>query len=127
MDNKDIVDSPKTNFEKKLVQEKYNVNVAFYIHLKEYHNGVREELEKRIEEVFFYSKGVEWKFDSFGIEKAGARSKDVLCYFIFRTANITELKKLFLEYFEDYDNASKITCSVAEYQKINERFFELKV
>ncbi len=78
---------------KKLVQEKYNVNVAFYVHLKEYNNGVRDELKRRVEEVFFYSKGVEWKFDSFGIEKAGSRGKDVLGYFIFRTANITELKK----------------------------------
>ncbi|WP_320035496.1 hypothetical protein [Halarcobacter sp.] len=127
MDNKEIVETPSTKFGKKLVQEKYNVNVAFYIHLKEYHNGVREELEARIEEVFFYSKGVDWKFDSFGIEKAGSRSKDVLGYFIFRTANITELKKLFLEYFKDYQNAHKITCSVAEYQKINEKFFELEV
>ncbi|WP_321313093.1 hypothetical protein [Halarcobacter sp.] len=125
MDNKEIVETPNTKFEKKLVQEEYNVNVAFYIHLKEYHNGVRKELESRIEEVFFYSKGVDWKFDSFGIEKAGSRSKDVLGYFIFRTANITELKKLFLEYFKDYENAQKITCSVAEYQKINEKFFEL--
>ena len=76
---------------------------------------------------FFYSKGVDWKFDSFGIEKAGSRSKDVLGYFIFRTANITELKKLFLEYFKDYDNALKITCSVAEYEKKDEKFFELSV
>lgn len=127
MDKKDIIEKPKTNFEKKLIQEKYNVNVAFYIHLKQYHNGVREELLSRLEEVFFYSKGVDWKFDSFGIEKAGSRSKDVLGYFIFRTANITELKKLFLEYFKDYENAQKITCSVAEYQKIDEKFFELDV
>jgi len=127
MDKKDIIEKPKTNFEKKLIQEKYNVNVAFYIHLKQYHNGVREELLSRLEEVFFYSKGVDWKFDSFGIEKAGSRSKDVLGYFIFRTANITELKKLFLEYFKDYDNAKKITCSVAEYEKINEKFFELDI
>lgn len=127
MDNTDIVKEAKTSFEKKLTQEKYNVNVAFYVHLKEYHNGVREELEKRIEEVFFYSKGVDWKFDSFGIEKAGSRNKNILGYFIFRTANITELKKLFLEYFKDYDNALKITCSVAEYEKIDESFFELTV
>ncbi len=127
MDNSDLVKEPETKFEKKLVQEKYNVNVAFYVHLKEYNNGVRDELKRRVEEVFFYSKGVEWKFDSFGIEKAGSRGKDVLGYFIFRTANITELKKLFLEYFKDYDNALKITCSVAEYQKINETFFELDV
>jgi hypothetical protein len=127
MDNTDLTKKAETSFEKKLVQEKYNVNVAFYIHLKEYNNTVREELEKRLEEVFFYSKGVDWKFDSFGIEKSGSRNKDVLGYFIFRTANISELKKLFLEYFEDYENAQKITCSVAEYEKISETFFELKV
>lgn len=127
MDNTDLIKEPKTPHEKKLVQKKYNVNVAFYIHLKEYNNSVREELEKRIEEVFFYSKGVDWKFDSFGIEKAGSRNKNVLGYFILRTANITELKKLFLEYFKDYSNAEKITCSISEYQKINETFFELEV
>ena len=123
----DKIEEPKTTFEKKLVQEKYNVNVAFYVHLKEYNNTVREELDKRLEEVFFYSRGVEWKFDSFGIEKAGSRNKNIVGYFIFRTANISELKKLFLEYFKDYDNAIKITCSIAEYQKINESFFELEV
>ena len=127
MDNTELISEAKTTFEKKLVQEKYNVNAAFYIHLKEYNNSVRDELEKRLEEVFFYSRGVEWKFDSFGIEKAGSRGKNILGYFIFRTANISELKKLFLEYFKDYDNAIKITCSVAEYQKINETFFELGV
>ncbi|QDF30355.1 hypothetical protein [Halarcobacter anaerophilus] len=122
-----IIEEPKSKFEKKLVQEKYNVNVAFYVHLKEYNNSVRDELLHRIEEVFFYSRGVEWKFDSFGIEKSGSRNKSILGYFIFRTANVNELKKLFLEYFKDYDNAVKITCSVAEYQKINEEFFELEV
>lgn len=127
MDNADLTKKPETKFEKRLVQEKYNVNVAFYIHLKEFNNSVREELEKRLEEVFFYAKGVDWKFDSFGIEKSGSRNKDILGYFIFRTANINELKKLFLEYFEDYDNALKITCSIAEYQKISETFFELEV
>ncbi len=125
MDNK--IEEPKTTYEKKLTQEKYNVNVAFYVHLKEYTNTVREELEKRLEEVFFYSRGVEWKFDSFGIEKAGSRNKNIVGYFIFRTANVNELKKLFLEYFKDYENAVKITCSIAEYQKINESFFELEV
>ena len=53
MDSKTVEQTPTTKYEKKLVQEKYNVNVAFYIHLKEYHNGVREELLERIEEVFF--------------------------------------------------------------------------
>ncbi|WP_258239497.1 hypothetical protein [Arcobacter sp. LA11] len=127
MDNTNLTKEPETKFEKKLIQDQYNVNVAFYVHLNEFNNNVRSELEKRIEEVFFFSKGVEWKFDSFGIEKAGSRGKDVLGYFIFRTANLTELKKLFIENFKDYENAKKITCSVAEYQKINETFFELEV
>ena len=127
MDNSDITEKPENALEKKLIQDKYNVNVAFYVHLKAYDNNVRAELERRLEEVFFFSKGVEWKFDSFGIEKAGSRGKNVLGYFIFRTANITDLKKLFLQEFKDYDNALKITCSVAEYQKIKEEFFELEV
>ncbi len=127
MDNTDLTKKPETLFETKLIQKKYNVNVAFYVHLKEYNDSVREELNKRVAEIFFYSKGIDWKFDSFGIEKTGSRSKNILGYFIFRTSNITELKKLFIEYFEDYENALKITCSVAEYQKINETFFELEV
>lgn len=127
MDKTNLSDKALTKFEKKLVQEQYNVNVAFYVHLKEYNNTVREELQKRIEEVFFFSKGVEWKFDSFGIEKAGSRGKDILGYFIFRTANITDLQKLFVNEFKDYENALKITCSVAEYEKIKEDFFELEV
>lgn len=127
MDNTDLTTKPETKYEKKLVQDAYNVNVGFYVHLKEFNNNVRTDLKNRLEEVFFYSKGMDWKFDSFGIEKAGSRGKDVLGYFIFRTANITELKKLFLNEFKDYDNALKITCSVAEYKKINETFFELEV
>jgi len=127
MDNIESIKKTQMIFEEKLLQEKYNINVAFYVHLKEYNNKVRGELQKRLEEVFFYSKGIEWKFDSFGIEKKGSRSKNILGYFIFRTANLTELKKLFLEYFEDYDNAVKIICSVAEYKKINETFFQLDV
>lgn len=122
-----VIQEAASQFQKKLVQEKYNVNVAFYVHLNAYDNNVREELERRLEEVFFFSKGVDWKFDSFGIEKAGSRGKNVLGYFIFRTANVTDLKKLFLQEFGDYDNALKITCSVAEYEKINEEFFELEV
>ena len=127
MANTDLSKEARSKFEKKLVQEKYNVNVAFYVHLKKFDDNVRTELTERIEEVFFYSKGVEWKFDSFGIEKAGSRGKNIIGYFIFRTANITELKKLFLENFKDYENAEKITCSVAEYQKIDETFFELEI
>ncbi len=121
------IQEAQTDFEKKLVQEQYNVNVAFYVHLNAYDNTVRAELERRLEEVFFFSKGVDWKFDSFGIEKAGSRGKNVLGYFIFRTANVSDLKKLFLQEFGDYENAKKITCSVAEYEKINEEFFELEV
>ncbi len=125
MDTSDLLKKAKTNFEQKLVQDEYNVNVAFYVHLKEFNNNVRRDLEKYIAEVFFYAKGVDWKFDSFGIEKAGSRGRNILSYFIFRTSNLTELKKLFIENFKDYDNALKITCSVAEYKKINETFFEL--
>ena len=127
MASQELTNKPRTEIEKKLVQDEFNVNVAFFIHLKSFDNNVREELTQRIEEVFFYSKGIEWKFDSFGIEKSGSRGKKVLAYFIFRTANLTELKKLFLGNFKDYDNALKITCSVAEYKKINETFFDLEV
>ncbi len=127
MDNTKIVQEPQSKYEKKLSQENYNINVAFYIHLKEYNNTVRAELDKRLSEVFLYSKGVEWKFDSFGIEKAGSRGKDILGYFIFRTTNISDLQKLFTKEFKDYKNASKITCSVAEYKKIDEKFFEVEL
>lgn len=127
MDNSDITQKAENVLERKLTQDKYNVNVAFYVHLKAFDNDVRAELERRLEEVFFFSKGIDWKFDSFGIEKTGSRGKNVLGYFIFRTANITDLKKLFLQEFKDYDNALKITCSIAEYQKIKEEFFELEV
>ncbi len=127
MDKTKLVQEPQTEYEKKLAQETYNINVAFYIHLKEYNNKVRDELEKRLSEVFLFSKGVEWKFDSFGIEKAGSRGKDILGYFIFRTTNISDLQKLFTKEFADYKNASKITCSVAEYKKIDEKFFEVEL
>ncbi|WP_428023193.1 hypothetical protein [Arcobacter sp.] len=127
MDNTKIVQEPQTQYEEKLAQENYNINVAFYIHLKEYNNSVRDELEKRLSEVFLFSKGVEWKFDSFGIEKAGSRGKDILGYFIFRTANVSDLQKLFTKEFADYKNATKITCSVAEYKKIDEKFFEVEL
>ncbi len=127
MDNTNLIQKAETKFEKKLIQQEYNINVAFYVHLKQFNDQVRSELKSRIEEVFFYSKGVDWKFDSFGIEKTGSRGKDILGYFIFRTSNLTELQKLFLEYFKDYENAIKITCSVAEYKKINESFFELEI
>lgn len=46
MDNTKIVQKPQTQFESKLAQEDYNINVAFYVHLKEYNNTVRDELEK---------------------------------------------------------------------------------
>ena len=127
MKNINIIENAETEFGKKLVQNEYNVNVAFYVHLKEFNNNVRKELEKRIEEVFFFSKGIDWKFDSFGIEKSGSRGTDIVGYFVFRTANLKELKKEFLEHFKDYDNSFKITCSVAEYQKISETFFELEI
>jgi len=127
MTNTNIIENAETMFEKKLVQNEYNVNVAFYVHLKEYNNSVRDELNIRTEEVFFFSKGIDWKFDSFGIEKSGSRGTDVVGYFVFRTANLKELKKQFVDQFKDYSNATKITCSVAEYQKISETFFELEV
>jgi hypothetical protein len=127
MDKTKIVQIPQTEYEEKLAQENYNINVAFYVHLKAYNNTVRDELEKRLGEVFLFSKGVEWKFDSFGIEKAGSRGKDILGYFIFRTANISDLQKLFTKEFGDYENALKITCSVAEYKKIDEKFFEVEL
>ncbi|MFA9373215.1 MAG: hypothetical protein ACERKK_03555 [Poseidonibacter sp.] len=116
-----------TDKEKKLVQDESNVNVAFYVHLKEYNNNVRKELKKRLEEVFFFSKGVNWKFDSFGIEKAGSRHTDVLGYFIFKTSKVEKLKKLFIQEFADYENASKITFSIAKYKKVEETFFEIDV
>ena len=127
MKNLNIIEDAKSNYETKLIQNDYNINVGFYVHLKEFNNNVRDELNKRIEEVFFFSKGINWKFDSFGIEKTGSRGTDIVGYFVFRTANLKELKKQFTEQFKDYDNAIKITCSVAEYQKISETFFELEV
>jgi len=127
MKDLNIIEDAKTSFETKLVQNDYNVNVGFYVHLKKFNNNVRDELNKRIEEVFFFSKGINWKFDSFGIEKTGSRGTEVVGYFVFRTANLKELKKQFIEHFKDYDNAIKITCSVAEYQKISETFFELEI
>ncbi len=116
-----------TEFETKLIQERFNVNVAFYIHLKQFELHTRKELKEKIEEVFFFSKSIEWKFDSFGIEKQGSREKDIIAYFIFRTCNIKKLQKLFKQEFNSYDNAIKITCSVAKYEKIEESFFELEV
>ena len=110
-----------------LVQSEYNCNVAFYIHLKEFNQNVRDDLEKRISEVFFFSRGVNWKFDSFGIEKAGERKNEILGFFIFRTAEVDKLKKLFLQEFKDYPNAVKISCSVAKYQKVCEEFFVLDI
>ncbi|MBU3015274.1 hypothetical protein KO488_10930 [Poseidonibacter lekithochrous] len=120
------IEIAQTTNQKKLVQDEFNVNVAFYIHLKTFDDSTRKELKQRIKEVFFFSKGVHWKFDSFGIEKPGSRGPDILGYFVFRTSNVEKLKKLFLSEFKDYENASKITCSVAKYEKISETFFELE-
>lgn len=122
-----ISSEPKTQSEQKLVQQQYNTNVAFYVHLKEYNNSVREELIRRIEEVFFFAKGVDWKFDSFGIEKAGSRGTDILGYFIFRSADAKKLQDFFIQEFKDYDNALKITCSIAKYEKVDEKFFQIGV
>ncbi len=114
-----------TEFEKKLVQEKYNTNVAFYIHIKEFDNSVQVDIQKRIGDVFYFIKGIDWNFDSFGVEKAGSRGRDILCYFILRSSDVEKLQKLFAQYLKDYENAVKITCSVAKYEKIEEEFFEL--
>ncbi|MDY3204002.1 MAG: hypothetical protein RBR70_02880 [Arcobacter sp.] len=127
MSNINLIEKPITTEQEKLVQSEFNTNVAFYVHLKAYDNKVREELEKRITEVFFFTRGIDWKFDSFGIEKAGSRGTEILGYFIFRAVETEKLQKLFVEEFKDYDNAIKITCSVAKYQKVEESFFDLEV
>ncbi|MDD3055976.1 MAG: hypothetical protein PHE16_08855 [Aliarcobacter sp.] len=127
MSNINIIEKPMTPEQEKLVQSQFNTNVAFFIHLKAYNNGVRDELEKRLSEVFFFSRGIDWKFDSFGIEKTGSRGTEVLGYFIFRAVEIEKLQKLFIEEFKDYENAKKITCSVSKYEKVEESFFELEI
>lgn len=127
MKSSEIVKEPQTEDQTKLVQSQFNTNVAFYVHLKAYNNQVREELEKRLSEVFFFTRGIDWKFDSFGIEKAGSRGKDVLGYFIFRAVELEKLQKLFIEEFKDYENAIRISCSVAKYEKVEEEYFELNV
>ena len=114
-------------FKDKLTQTEFNTNVAFYVHLKQWDDKLRSELKARIKEVFFFSKGIHWKFDSFGIEKAGTRQNEILGYFIFRTTDVEKLKKLFTDEFKNYNNAYKITCSVAKYEKKEEEFFELEV
>ncbi|MGM0519771.1 MAG: hypothetical protein ACQERD_09035 [Campylobacterota bacterium] len=123
----EVTQKPVTKEQEKLVQEEFNTNVAFYVHLKEFNDSVRADLKRRIKEVFFFSKGVHWKFDSFGIEKPGSRNADILGYFIFRTVDEKKLQKLFLDEFKDYSNAKKISCSVAKYQKTQESFFEIDV
>ena len=123
----EILDQATTPALEKLVQDEFNTNVAFYVHLKQFNDNVRADLNKRIKEVFFFTKGVHWKFDSFGIEKAGSRGTDILGYFIFRANDVVKLQKLFRDEFRDYDNAIKISCSVAKYQKTEEVFFELDV
>ncbi len=127
MQSSEIVKNPETKDQEKLVQSDFNTNVAFYIHLKEYNNQVRDELKNRLKEVFFFSKGIDWKFDSFGIENKGSRGTNVLGYFIFRAVEVEKLQKLFIAEFKDYENATRISCSVAKYEKVEEEFFELKV
>ena len=127
MSNSNIIENPNNEEQEKLVQSQFNINVAFYVHLKAYNNSVREELEKRLSEVFFFTRGIDWKFDSFGIEKTGSRGTEVLGYFIFRAVELEKLQKLFVDEFKDYDNAIKITCSVAKYENIEESFFELEI
>mgnify|MGYP000019852245 CR=1 FL=1 len=123
----DISSAANTEFEKKLVQDKYNVNVAFYVHIKQFDNNVRDEIKKRIEDVFYFVKGIDWKFDSFGVEKAGSRGTDILCYFILRDADVQKLQKMFAGHLKDYENIVKITCSVAKYEKTEEVYFELDI
>jgi len=127
MSNSNIIENPKDDEQEKLVQSQFNINVAFYVHLKAYNNNVRDELEKRLSEVFFFSKGIDWKFDSFGIEKTGSRGTEVLGYFIFRAVELEKLQKLFVDEFKDYENAIKISCSIAKYEKVEESFFELEI
>ena len=127
MNNSNKIEKPTNEEQEKLIQSQFNINVAFYVHLKAYNNSVREELEKRLSEVFFFSKGIDWKFDSFGIEKTGSRGTEVLGYFIFRCVELEKLQKLFVDEFKDYENAIKISCSIAKYEKIEESFFELEI
>jgi hypothetical protein len=114
-----------TKFEKKLIQDQYNTNVAFYVHINEFNNSVRAEIDKHIGEVFYFLRGIDWNFDSYGVEKSGSRGNNIVCYFILRSADVKKLQKLFVDYFKEYDNAVKITCSVTKYEKIDEEFFEL--
>ena len=127
MNNSNKIEKPTNEEQEKLIQSQFNINVAFYVHLKAYNNSVREELERRLSEVFFFSKGIDWKFDSFGIEKTGSRGCEVLGYFIFRAVELEKLQKLFVDEFKDYDTAIKISCSISKYEKIEESFFELEI
>ena len=127
MNNSNKIEKPTNEEQEKLIQSQFNINVAFYVHLKAYNNSVSEELERRLSEVFFFSKGIDWKFDSFGIEKTGSRGTEVLGYFIFRCVELEKLQKLFVDEFKDYENAIKISCSIAKYEKIEESFFELEI
>ena len=127
MNNSNKIEKPTNEEQEKLIQSQFNINVAFYVHLKAYNNSVREELERRLSEVFFFSKGIDWKFDSFGIEKTGSSGCEVLGYFIFRAVELEKLQKLFVDEFKDYDNAIKISCSISKYEKIEESFFELEI
>ena len=94
MNNSNKIEKPTNEEQEKLIQSQFNINVAFYVHLKAYNNSVREELERRLSEVFFFSKGIDWKFDSFGIEKTGSRGCEVLGYFIFRAVELEKLQKI---------------------------------
>lgn len=123
----EITSIANTELEKELVQDKENVNVAFYVHVRQFDNEVRAEIKKRIDDVFYFLKGIDWKFDSFGVEKAGLRGTNVLCYFIVRDADVEKLKKLFSKHLKDYDNIVKVTCSVARYEKTKEVYFELDI
>ena len=60
MSNINIIENPSNEEQEKLVQSQFNINVAFYVHLKSYDNKVRDELEKRLSEVFFFTKVIDW-------------------------------------------------------------------
>ena len=43
MSNINTIENPSNEEEQKLVQSQFNINVAFYVHLKTYNNDVRDE------------------------------------------------------------------------------------
>lgn len=109
-----------------LTQSEFNCNVAFKIHLKEFNQNVRDELEKRISEVFFFTRGVDWQFDSFGIEKAGERKSNILGYFIFRATDIEKLKSYFYKSLKIIQMLQKFHVRLQLIKKLMKSFLRLK-